>query len=202
MSGGASVAPPALAKTAETAWLTFRLGPRPGVLNPGSKFPIEAADQFFDEVVPDLNNWFDGDQNAPTIAAVQKLLDRIGPAVLVVHSQSSKMGWRIAEGRPGGLKALIQIEGVCTPDPASFRTVWRATPLLSVWGDYITPDLWGEMFAQCASAVSALRAAGAPASLLKLSDVGLPGHDHMLMLDHDNLLIADRLIAWLDGAVK
>jgi hypothetical protein len=58
------------------------------------------------------------------------------------------------------------------------------------------------MFAQCSSAVAAIRQAGGPASLLKLSDAGLPGHDHMMMLDHDNLQIADRLIAWLDGAVK
>lgn len=201
-SGGAKIAPPALAKTAETAWYSFRIGPKFGVLNPGAKFPIEGEDQFFDQVVPDLNNWADGDQNQPTIAAVDALLDRIGRAVVVVHSQSSKMGWGIVEGRPEKVAALVQIEGPCTPDPARLTSVWRRVPLLSVWGDYITPELWGEMRDQCTRAVAGIASAGGHATLLKLPEAGLPGHGHMMMQDHDNLAIADQLIAWLMRVVR
>ena len=201
-SSGKQVAPPALGKTAESAWRTFRIGPSPGVLFPGAKFPMEAQTQFFDQVVPDLNNWADGDQNLPTVQAMHALLDRIGPAVVVVHSQSSRMGWGIVEGRPGQVRGLIQIEGACTPDRARLQSVWRRTALVSVWGDYVTPELWGEMQAQCEAAVGAIRAAGGDASMLKLGEAGLPGHGHMLMQDRDNLRIADRLIAWIENVLK
>jgi pimeloyl-ACP methyl ester carboxylesterase len=38
------------------------------------------------------------------------LLDRIGPAVLITHSQGGLYGWALADSRPNQIKALIQIE--------------------------------------------------------------------------------------------
>ncbi|MEP3333515.1 alpha/beta hydrolase [Sedimentitalea sp.] len=38
------------------------------------------------------------------------LLDRIGPAVLLTHSQSGLLGWVIAEARPDLVKAIVAIE--------------------------------------------------------------------------------------------
>jgi pimeloyl-ACP methyl ester carboxylesterase len=38
------------------------------------------------------------------------LLDRIGPAVLLTHSQSGPFGWLIADARPGLVKAIVSIE--------------------------------------------------------------------------------------------
>lgn len=34
-------------------------------------------------------------------------------------------------------------------------------------------------------------------AFLWLADVGLPGHGHLMMIEHGNLAIADLLIAWL-----
>ena len=38
------------------------------------------------------------------------LLDRIGPAVLITHSQSGLLGWVIADARPDLVKGIIAIE--------------------------------------------------------------------------------------------
>jgi pimeloyl-ACP methyl ester carboxylesterase len=38
------------------------------------------------------------------------LLDRIGPAVLLTHSQSGLYGWQIADARPGLVKAVVAVE--------------------------------------------------------------------------------------------
>jgi pimeloyl-ACP methyl ester carboxylesterase len=38
------------------------------------------------------------------------LLDRIGPAVLLTHSQSGAIGWQIADARPGLVKGIIALE--------------------------------------------------------------------------------------------
>ena len=42
--------------------------------------------------------------------AVVALLDRIGPAIVLTHSQSGAYGWLIADARPKLVKALIAIE--------------------------------------------------------------------------------------------
>jgi hypothetical protein len=39
-------------------------------------------------------------------AAGSALLDRIGPAVLLTHSQAGLFGWLIADARPGLVKAI------------------------------------------------------------------------------------------------
>jgi pimeloyl-ACP methyl ester carboxylesterase len=38
------------------------------------------------------------------------LLDKIGPAILMTHSQSGAYGWTITEARPDLVKALVQVE--------------------------------------------------------------------------------------------
>ena len=38
------------------------------------------------------------------------LLDRIGSAVLITHSQSGPMGWTIADARPDSVKAIVAVE--------------------------------------------------------------------------------------------
>jgi pimeloyl-ACP methyl ester carboxylesterase len=43
-------------------------------------------------------------------AAVAKLLDRIGPAVLLVHSQAGVIGWSSADERPQLVKGILAIE--------------------------------------------------------------------------------------------
>lgn len=43
-------------------------------------------------------------------AAGGALLDRIGPAILLTHSQSGLLGWVIAEARPQLVKAIVALE--------------------------------------------------------------------------------------------
>jgi pimeloyl-ACP methyl ester carboxylesterase len=43
-------------------------------------------------------------------AAGSALLDKIGPAILVTHSQSGPFGWLLADSRPKTVKAIIAVE--------------------------------------------------------------------------------------------
>jgi pimeloyl-ACP methyl ester carboxylesterase len=43
-------------------------------------------------------------------AAGSALLDKIGPAILVTHSQSGSFGWLLADSRPKAVKAIVAIE--------------------------------------------------------------------------------------------
>jgi pimeloyl-ACP methyl ester carboxylesterase len=42
--------------------------------------------------------------------ALAALLDKVGPAVLLVHSQAGAFGWPVADARPGLVKAILAIE--------------------------------------------------------------------------------------------
>jgi len=76
---------------------------------PGEK---RAGDPIFDHnymgAVPSM-----GDrqpQREMNIAALNALFDKIGEAILVVHSQSGAYGWPVVQQRPNLLKALVALE--------------------------------------------------------------------------------------------
>jgi pimeloyl-ACP methyl ester carboxylesterase len=49
-------------------------------------------------------------QQSTIQAALAALLDRIGPAIVLTHSQSGPYGWLIADARPSLVKALLEVE--------------------------------------------------------------------------------------------
>jgi len=60
-------------------------------------------------------------------AALIALIDKIGPSILMVHSQAGAFGWPVADARPGKVKALLAIEPNGPPFyPVSFvgAPVW------------------------------------------------------------------------------
>ena len=65
-------------------------------------------DQFFAQVFPSLAS-FSKQQELNRDAGVA-LLDKIGPAILMTHSQSGVFGWLIADARPKLVKAIIAME--------------------------------------------------------------------------------------------
>ncbi len=65
-----------------------------------------------------------------------KLLDRIGPAVLLTHSQAGVIGWSIADERPQLVKGILASSPVAHPSarpsqrvlPTISRTAWSPVP--------------------------------------------------------------------------
>jgi pimeloyl-ACP methyl ester carboxylesterase len=76
---------------------------------PGKGAPGDAIfDQFFASQLPSI-----GDLTVQIGLArdgVVALLDKIGPAVIMTHSQSGAFGWPIADARPDLVKAIIAVE--------------------------------------------------------------------------------------------
>jgi pimeloyl-ACP methyl ester carboxylesterase len=76
---------------------------------PGSGEPGDAAfDQFYASQMPSVAD-FAKQQEINRDAGIA-LLDRIGPAILLTHSQSGAMGWPIADARPHLVKAIVAVE--------------------------------------------------------------------------------------------
>jgi len=84
----------------------FRIGAWPNFY-PGVQFSRdqEALNQFFRQMVPNTGP-YDAQVNT---AAVSALFDKIGPGVLVTHSQSGGLGWRTAI-RNRNVRAIVSYE--------------------------------------------------------------------------------------------
>lgn len=68
----------------------------------------EIFDQFRASQVPYLASRATSERI--TRAAGAALLDSIGPAILLTHSQSGPFGWQIADARPGLVKGIVALE--------------------------------------------------------------------------------------------
>lgn len=65
-------------------------------------------DQYFAQSFPSLASF--ARQQELNRDAGAALLDRIGPAILLTHSQSGTFGWLVADARPGLVKAILALE--------------------------------------------------------------------------------------------
>ncbi len=65
-------------------------------------------DQCFAQNFPSLANF--ARQQELNRDAGAALLDKIGPAILLTHSQSGTFGWLVADARPGLVKAILAME--------------------------------------------------------------------------------------------
>jgi pimeloyl-ACP methyl ester carboxylesterase len=76
----------------------------PGKAQPGDP----AFDNYFASNVPSMENR--GIQGPMNVEALAALLDRIGPSIVLVHSQSGQYGWPLAQARPTLVKAIVAVE--------------------------------------------------------------------------------------------
>ena len=68
----------------------------------------EVFDQFYSSQVPSIQNFTL--QQTLNRDAIVALLDKIGPAILLTHSQSGAFGWPVADSRPALVKAIVAVE--------------------------------------------------------------------------------------------
>ncbi len=184
--------------TNERAWTVFRFGSTPFVPYENTQFPTAARDQYFAQIVPNTETSYP-DSGQTTVAALAKLLDRIGPAVLVVHSQSGMYGIGAAIARPALVKAVVLVEpSRCAVSDASVDAVFRRIPVLTMFGDFQGDDpYWEPRMAECVHTVGRIRTAHGMAENIYLPDRGVRGNSHMLMMDFNNRQLADIILAWL-----
>ncbi len=70
-------------------------------------------------------------------AAGAALLDEIGPAILMTHSQSGTFGWLIADARPNLVKAIVAVEPGCAVgfiEPIGPPDWFEYSPVARIWG--------------------------------------------------------------------
>ena len=108
-------------------------GPRPGQIGD----PV--FDQFYASQVQFLANVSETETLMQRAGAA--LLDRIGPAILLTHSQSGPFGWLIADARPQLVRAIVAIEPAGPPfrDEVNDRDKARSWGLTNIAITYSPP---------------------------------------------------------------
>lgn len=208
----------------EQLWFgIFRLGVWP-TLYPGVQFPRDsgALDQFFRQMVPNTGP-YDVEANTNAVAA---LFDKIGPGILVTHSQSGTLGWRTAI-KSRNVRAIVSFEPGGdfvfpdgeAPPPMTFagRTLTPPTiplsdllqltkvPIVVYYGDNIPEqpstnpgqDQWRVFRALARLWRDAVNKHGGDVTLVELPAIGIRGSTHFPMSDLNNVEIANHLSAFL-----
>jgi pimeloyl-ACP methyl ester carboxylesterase len=189
---------PSIARTgAEGAWTAFRFGDVYPVPYPDTAFPVNSMLQFSSQGAPNAEATLSaGEATIP--AAIAALLDKIGPAILMSHSQGGRLSDPAVALRPNLIKMMVHVESSCPallPDQVTgYKSVQH---VLYIHGDHVVgnPASTGQpRLDLCTAAMNTINANGGRAKLVQLPSVGLKGNTHMLMQDKNNLKVADWLI--------
>lgn len=194
--------PNVFAARREGAWTIFRFGPEYGQAFAGLQFPLDAQAELWKQMVPDWSATLPVPN--PTVPALSQLVQRLGSAVLVSHSQSGIYPFQAAALSRRGIAGIVAIEPGACPAPDSDMTPYAGIPSLLLFGDYVdqSPDLWLRRLQNCQAFADAANRAGARIELLRLPDAGFHGNSHMIMQDRNSLQVAGWLSAWIARNVE
>jgi pimeloyl-ACP methyl ester carboxylesterase len=196
----------------EAAWQNFRFGPSFGVPWPDEQFPVEHAADFSRQGIPDLNasltpSTTTSASSADSYQILASLAIKLKGAVLMGHSESSDYTLRAILTDPTGIKGAIFLETTNPSRCLQFSDAeikkLAAVPILFEFNDHLDQQPAGVLasFNNCKALVGKINAAGGNATMLHPADLGIHGNSHMVMLDKNNLQIADLILKWLDDNV-
>lgn len=185
--------------TVANPWERFRIGDGAGsyargTTMPGCQFPTDKASylQFTKQNVP---RWTSTDPII--IDAYIALLEKVGPSVIMVHSQAGLFGWAVAQARPELVRGLVLLEPAAVGDKTKVAAL-KNIPQLVVYGDNIDRDArWPTIRARGVEFAGLIRQAGGDVEVVDLPAHGIHGNSHMMMMDHNNLAVAELVQSWL-----
>lgn len=186
-----------LLRSSEESWDLYRLGAPANFASrtpfEGQQFPTEALQQLQAQTVPRWTSTSDLLRRNLALA-----LDRIGPCILIAHSQGGGLSLQLRHEEARNVRACIALEphGVPKEGPSG----WPATaPLLAIFGDFIVrTELWGLKMEEVRAFIARHVRAGGSGETWYLPELGIHGNSHMIMMDRNNQPIAARVIQWLD----
>jgi hypothetical protein len=198
--------PNILDATHQVAWTVFRFGPRYGEAFADEQFPIQAMDELYKQMIPDLNATLPNPN--PTWRQMAALGVKLKGAVLMGHSESGFFPEQAAMIDSAGIRGLISIEMPCPALTETQISTLAKTPTLVMFGDHLSdmpatgPANWAASFDSCNAFVAQINKAGGDAQMMHLPALGIHGNSHMLMQDKNSDQLADLVIAWIDKHVE
>lgn len=211
--------------TDEQMWFTqFRVGVWPEYF-PGVQFPQDKAslNQYFRQMTPNTGP-FDMGVISDALAALSA---RVGPGILVTHSQGGGPGW-VAIMKSPDIKAVVSYEPgsnfafpeneVPEPIPNKFSPLaaygvpmedfkkLTQIPIIIYYGDHIPDspdaiparDYWRACLEMANKWAETVNKYGGDVTVVHLPKVGIKGNTHFPFSDLNNVEIANLLSRWLE----
>lgn len=185
-----------LLRSAEAAWVTFRIGLPEGHGRsqpfPGCLFPVGHLDQMCRGLVPRWTTTTD-----LGVAALEAVIEKVGPCALIAHSQGGGIAAHAATRSPERVGALVLLEPHGLPASQTAEE-GGPTPRLIVAGDFIERlPLYRRLRERWHEYLEHVSGAGARADYFDLPGMGHPGNSHMLMMDTNSELVSDLVRRWI-----
>jgi pimeloyl-ACP methyl ester carboxylesterase len=223
-AGRSTVAAEVPATTDDQMWFgMFRIGVWPDYF-PGVQFSSAPAalDQYFRAMTPNTGP-YDAEINARAVVA---LFTKIGPSILVTHSQSGGPGW-LTVMKSSNVRAVVSYEpgsGFVFPEgevpaampsltgllegvavPRDQFTALTKIPIVLYFGDNIPEapspnpgqDNWRVRLAMARLWRDTVNRHGGRVTLVHLPDIGIHGNTHFPFSDTNNIEIAKLLSRFL-----
>jgi pimeloyl-ACP methyl ester carboxylesterase len=186
-------------------WVNFRVGPSFGVPFSDTKFFVSDADKFGHQgtpsmfvppVVPNPN---------PSIKALADLSANLKGAVILSHSQSGTWGFEAALLNPKWVRGIVGIEPTAPRCSATYTDEQIKTlatvPILVLFGDHLNAN-YQLAWEDCTALIARIKAVGGNAKVVRTPELGILGNTHMMMMDKNNIQVADVILKWISKNVK
>lgn len=187
----------------EHVWKSFRFGPQfeeepaKRITWPGLQFPLESLEQFLKQNVP---RWTTTAEMA--LEAYIAYLHKMQESVIVGHSQGCYMAIRAALATPQNVRAIVMAEpsALWLPDFDKVDvSVLSDIPQVMIFGDYTDKsEQWTNYRKKLWDYSERVVKAGGKVNWIDLPKQGIYGNSHMLIMDKNNLQIADIAQKWME----
>jgi pimeloyl-ACP methyl ester carboxylesterase len=174
-------------RSTEECWTTFRIGPQNSYRErnpfPGSVFPIDALPELARQTVP---RWTTTDELG--IAALHAAVKKIGPCVLIGHSQGGGFTAHVANAAPDTVLATVLLEPHGLPHNAT-------GPQLVVLGDNLDKSTITQ---QLTPVWDHYRTTSPHVDTMHLPSLGQRGNSHLMMADTNSDTVASLIQEWIE----
>ena len=133
------------------------------------------------------------------VANMIQLLEKTGPSILVIHSMGGEIGYEVTRQRPDLVEGIVAIEPVGSPtDKEEIKEIFSKIPYLGVYGDYLKSRNQIGRLEAVKKTTQLINENGGQAEVLRLTEKGINGNSHLMMIDKNNHQIASLIIKWLN----
>ena len=182
-------------------WRRWGFGDAPGEPYADARFPTDYIGQFYASWPPRIGagGLRPPEPDNPNILALEALLERTGPAVLVPHSAGGPIIFNTARKRPELVTAIVVLEPTGCPTAIEDVEPIAHIPFLAVYGDYIESRNQTGRLEACRTTAALIEEMGGRGEMLELTEEGIRGNSHLYMQDDNSADIAMRVMDWLDS---
>ncbi|WP_052504517.1 hypothetical protein [Rossellomorea aquimaris] len=193
----------------ESIWPRWGLGSAPATPYPDGQFPADYFHEFYESIPMQIKDTSAGEATGvkagggsradqQEVGNMIALLERTGPSILLVHSMGGEIGYEVARQRPDLVEGIIAIEPVGSPtDPEEVKEVFADIPYLGVYGDYLESRNQVSRMEAVQETVDLISGYKGKAELIRLTEEGIDGNSHLMMLDKNSEVISEKILQWL-----